>query len=72
MATKCNSNQQYSAVANIFTMAYALSSTKLLLVFGKDNQTSILNLLPHLKDPTSITGLIMTQTCTPSYITLKT
>jgi hypothetical protein len=30
--------------SNNFTMAYPLSCTKLLIIFGKDNQTSILNL----------------------------
>jgi len=43
-------------------MAYPLSCTKLLTIFGKNNQTNILNLLPHLKDPTANTGRIITHT----------
>ena len=45
---------------------------KLMIMFGKDNQTSIVNLLPHLKDPTSNIRWIITQKCTPSYITMRT
>jgi len=43
-------------------MVYPLSCTKLLIIFGKDDQTSILNLLPHPQDPTSNTGWIITHT----------
>ena len=68
MATKCNSHQQYSAA---FYRPY-LSCTSFFIIFGEDDQTGILNLLPHLQDPTSNTGWIITQTCTPSYITLIT
>ena len=51
-------------------MVYSLFCTKLLIIFGKDDQTSILNLLPHIQDLTSNTGWIITQTCTSSYITV--
>jgi len=53
-------------------MVYPLFCTKLLIIFGKNYQTSILNLLPHLQDPIWNTGWIITQTCTPSYITMIT
>ena len=72
MATKCNSHQQYSVVFLQLYHGLFLSCTKLLIIFGKDDQTSILNLLPHLQDPTLNTGWIITQMCTTSYITLIT
>ena len=53
-------------------MVYPLFCTKLLIIFGKNYQTSILNLLPHLQDPIWNTGWITTQTCTLSYNILIT
>jgi len=43
-------------------MVYPLSCIKHLIIFGKDNQTSILSLLPHLQDHTANTGRIITHT----------
>jgi len=43
-------------------MVYPLSCTKHLIIFGKDNQTNILNLLPQLQDHTANTGMIITHT----------
>jgi hypothetical protein len=43
-------------------MVYLISCTKLLIIFGKDDQNSILNLLPHFQDPTLDTGRIITDT----------
>jgi hypothetical protein len=48
-------------------MVYPLSCTKLLTIFGKDDQISMLNLLIHIQDPTLNTGWIITQTRTPYY-----
>ena len=72
MQTKSNSHPQYSAVFQWLYHGISYFLHKTLIIFGKDDQTSILNLLPNLQDPTSNTGWFITQTCTPSYITLIT
>jgi hypothetical protein len=43
-------------------MVHPLSFKKHIFIFGKGNQTSILNLQPHLQDPTSNPRWITTHT----------
>jgi hypothetical protein len=68
MATNCNSHQQYSAVFQHLYHGLSLFLYKTFVIFGKDNQTCIHNLLPHLQDPTLNTGRICTDKCYTIYI----
>ena len=49
-------------------MFYPISCTKLLIIFGKNHQNSILNLLPQLQDRTLNTGWTDTNMHTLYYI----
>ena len=62
MATQCNSHQQHSAVFQQLYHGLTPLLYKTFDYFGKDDQTSILNLLPHLQDRTLNTGWIITHT----------
>jgi hypothetical protein len=62
MATNCNPHQHYSAEFQHLYHGLSLFLYKTFVIFGKDNQTCIHNLLPHLQDPTSYTGRIINHT----------
>ena len=54
--------------SNIFTMVQPLSFKKLNFIFGEVDQTSILNLMPNLQDPTSNAGGIIIHTDKHSFL----